>query len=72
MTDNKDIKAPVEHTPSPFISQNVWLKRLGLLLLISGLGFGTYPFLTAIVIVLAIVTYFIKQIKGFFKSIWNS
>ena len=72
MTDNKDIKTPVEHTPSPFLSQNVWLKRLGLLILISGLGFGTYPLITTVVIILAVVTYFIKQIKDFFKSIWNS
>jgi hypothetical protein len=58
--------------PDPFISQNVWLKRLGLLILLAGLGFGTYPILTTIVVIMAIVTYFIKQIKEFFKNIWVS
>ena len=60
------------HGPDPFISQNVWLKRLGLLILLAGLGFGTYPLLTTIVIVMTIVTYFMKQIKEFVKNIWVS
>ena len=79
MTDNKDIKAPVEHTPSSFLSQNVWLKRLGLVILIIGMfpafyskNMGTFEIILFVVIGLAVVTYAIKLIKGFFKSIWNS
>ena len=70
MDTNKDLKPT--STPDPFISQNVWLKRLGLIILVTGLGFSVHPVITVLVVVLAVVTYFIKQIKDFFKSIWNS
>ena len=69
MTDNK---INTERKPDPFISQNVWLKRLGLIILLGGMGYAVNPIITTIVITLAIVAYFIKQIKGFFGSLWNS
>lgn len=79
MTCNKDNKTTCEHTPSPFLSQNVWLKRLGLVLLVIGLfptlySKNTELFITILVVVigLAIVTYVVKLIKDFVKSIWNS
>ena len=70
MADNKNIST--DHKPDPFISQNIWLKRLGLLILLTGMGYSVSPTITTIVVVLAVVTYFIKQIKDFFKSLWNS
>ena len=73
MTDNKDIRNT--HQTDPFLSQNVWLKRLGLILLLVGLGIvskSSMIVITTIVIILGVVTYFIKQIKDFFKSLWNS
>ena len=76
MADNKDIRNDLQG-PDPFISQNVWLKRLGLLILLCGLGIisSKSPLVITIgtvVIILAIVTYVIKLLKGFFKSLWNS
>lgn len=67
-----DIKTPIEHKPDPFISQNVWLKRLGLIILLTGLGYSINPLITTIVLILAVVTYFIKQIKEFIKNLWVS
>lgn len=61
------------------ISQNVWLKRLGLLLLICGLFPGllvTYGdeinWLGTTIIILIIITFAVKIVKSFIKSIWNS
>lgn len=61
------------------ISQNVWLKRLGLLLLICGLFPGLLVaysdeinWLGTTIIILAIVAFAVKTVKGFIKSIWNS
>ena len=78
MTDNKNNRNDL-HGPDPFISQNVWLKRLGLLILLCGLFPAVYiahkgilVTIGMVVIILAIVTYFIKQLKDFFKSLWNS
>lgn len=76
MTDNKDTKISTESKPSPFLSQNVWLKGLGGIILLVGMGLiSPSPLvvtITSIVIILAVVTYGVKLIKGFFKSIWNS
>ena len=78
-TCGKCHKDTSEHTPSPFLSQNVWLKGLGLLILIVGMyptlfkeNDGIFYILFVVVIGLAIVTYGVKLIKGLFKSIWNS
>ena len=77
MTDNKDIKNV--HQPDPFISQNVWLKRLGLVILVIAMfpafyssNMGVFGIILFVVAGLAVVTYAIKLIKGFFKSLWNS
>jgi uncharacterized membrane protein len=79
MTDDKNTKTVTETKPSPFLSQNVWLKRLGLIILIAGLfpafyseHMGLFGIILFVVIGLAIVTYAIKLIKGFFSSLWNS
>jgi hypothetical protein len=79
MTDNKDTKISTESKPSPFLSQNVWLKGVGGIILLIGLfpefyksNNGTLNFILLTVIFLAVVTYGVKLIKGFFKSIWNS
>jgi hypothetical protein len=73
MAKNKKLK---NNQPDPFISQNVWLKRLGFIILLVGMGLAkltpTLQLITIIVIILAILTYVIKQIKGFFSSLWNS
>ncbi|MFW6243149.1 MAG: hypothetical protein ACOC2W_03225 [bacterium] len=59
-------------------TQNVWIKRLGLiiLLLFSGV-FNAIPGGTEIIvpliivfIVFAVIAYIIKMIRGFFKSFW--
>ena len=76
MTDNKNTRNDLQG-PDPFISQNVWLKRLGLLILLCGLGvISTHNPLVitigTVIIILAIVTYVVKQLKDFFKSLWNS
>ena len=71
--ENTDIKN------KPFLSQNVWLKRLGLLLLICGL----FPGLLAVygdeinwlgktIIILVIITFAVKIVKDFIVSIWKS
>lgn len=71
--ENTDIKN------KPFLSQNVWLKRLGLLLLICGL----FPsllveyndqihWLGKTLIILVILTYIVKMGKDFIVSIWKS
>jgi hypothetical protein len=67
------------HQPNPFISQNVWLKGIGGIILLLGLFpqiyVGHESFVVKvfkIVIFLAILTYGIKLIKMFFKSIWKS
>lgn len=74
MAKNKKLKNT--NQPDPFISQNVWLKRLGLIILVVGMGLASatpeIKLLTGIVIVLAILTYVIKHVKGFFSSLWNS
>lgn len=74
MSKNKKLKNT--NQPDPFISQNVWLKRLGLIILVVGMGLVSatpgIKLLIGIVIFLAILTYVIKQIKGFFSSLWNS
>lgn len=72
MTNNKDNQTTVEHKPDPFISQNVWLKRLGLIILLTGLGYSIHPIITTIILILTIVTYVIKQIKDFIKNLWIS
>jgi hypothetical protein len=61
------------------LSQNVWLKRLGLLLLICGLFPGlviTYGdeinWLGKTIIILIIITFAVKIVKDFIKSIWKS
>jgi hypothetical protein len=63
----------------PFISQNVWLKRLGLCILIvcmfpsllTNHEFGVV-LIFKLVIFFAAVAYLIKLVKGFFKSLFNS
>lgn len=64
----KDVKRE-----DPFLTKNVWLKRLGLFILVVGM----YPaLLTAdqvdfwfkVILGLAILTYFTKHIIDFFKS----
>lgn len=65
-----------QHEPDPFISQNVWLKRLGGVYLLIGLGFIDYgpnvEKVMNVIIVLILITYAVKQVKGFIKSIWKS
>ncbi len=74
MAKNKKLKK--SNQPDPFISQNVWLKRLGLIILIVGMGLASatplVKSITIVVVVLAILTYIIKLTKGFFSSLWNS
>lgn len=59
-------------------TDNVWVKRLGLILLLLGMGvFNFIPYsevflipLIIIVITFAVIAYLIKQIRGFLKSFW--
>ena len=82
MTEDKDNRNDLQG-PDPFISQNVWLKRLGLFILIIGLFPGFFPGLFPespdivekifrFLLIAAIVTYGIKQLKDVIKSFWNS
>jgi hypothetical protein len=73
---NKEEKVPFEN---PFISKNVWLKGIGGIILLLCLfpkiytGHETFVVLIfKIVVFLAILTYGIKLVKMFFKSIWKS
>jgi len=61
--------------PSSFISQNVWLKGIGgMILLIAFIPShkGLLSTILGIVIVMAVITYVVKLFKMFVKSIWNS
>jgi uncharacterized membrane protein len=62
-------------TNNPFISQNVWLKRLGLVLLLIGMGFIHMSFLTIVLIIIVIVfatlSHIIKLLKSFLKSFFG-
>ena len=61
------------------ISQNVWLKRLGLALLVCAMypsivtDYRTeFDWTISIILGLVILTFAIKTIKGFFRSIFSS
>lgn len=71
MEKNVNKVSPI--TPDPFLTQNVWIKRIGLFILIVGI----YPTLLTsdqinfwfkVLLGLAIVTYCTKHIIDFFKS----
>jgi len=63
---------------NPWISQNVWLKGVGgMILLIAFLpvGEGTKKILISVFIfvcIMAVITHAVKLIKMFVKSVWNS
>jgi hypothetical protein len=63
------------HQPDPFISQNVWLKGVGgiiLLICLLPTHKGILFTILGIVATLALFTYVVKLIKMFVKNIWNS
>jgi ABC-type xylose transport system permease subunit len=61
----------------PFLTKNVWIKRIGFIILVVGLfpallsdhkGIVTIIFI--FVVVMAVITYFTKHIIDFFKSFY--
>lgn len=54
-------------------TDNVWIKRLGLLILLAAAGIGSGTILapiTLVVVIFAVVAYVIKLFRGFLKSFW--
>jgi len=73
--DSKHVQT--EKQPDPFITQNVWIKRLGLFILVIGMFpviYASHPAAVVLIgttiVVLAVVAYAIKFIRELFKSLW--
>lgn len=73
------IKSKETNSESPFITKNVWIKRIGLLLLIVSLFpdlffeySNEFNEVFKYLLIFAGITYGIKLLKYFLSSIWNS